>query len=108
MPDTVEGKHLLRQIRIIVSVILIIVIAFATVVSITISKQSDNIDKNSHNVNALTAIVSTTRKDAHETRVALEKALAKAKSQSDPSFTQRIEEGLQAIKRIEAKLNAGG
>lgn len=115
MPETTQGQHLLRQVRTIVSIVLIIVIVFAVVGSVLLSKQSSNIDRNTtnianlkHTVDHLESIVDTTAKDARRTRVALEKALKEAQTSSNPEFVKEIQEGLDAIKRIEAKLSAGG
>jgi uncharacterized protein YoxC len=114
----------LKQLAILKLVVIFCLFVVLAVIVIIVAGLGDNIDQNTQNVNANTEQVSeltdlveelqstaaATREDAKETRVALERALEEVNNDSASSaeFNAAIREGLEAIKRIEARLEAQG
>lgn len=99
--ETTSSKELLRSVRRLLRVVIVVLFTFSLVFSILLDRLGDNIDRNTVNI-------STVGVDARETRHALEEALEQATENSDPTLVRRINEGLDAIKRIEAKLEEEG
>lgn len=86
-----------------------------TVLVIIVSHINNTVDHNTENVNKLTAQVehlTTLAQDAadsaRKTEKALKAALKQAEDTNQGQLIVDIRQGLEAIKRIEAKLDAGG
>lgn len=76
--------------------------------SVAVDQLGTNLDRNSDNIAALTVATAATREDARRTREALTSALEEAQGAENDAFVAKIKEALEAVRRIEAKLDELG